>query len=336
MPLLVIRDDILNLNVDAIINPTDTNLSGAGSIDKRIHNLCGNSLVLDLNDKTLSPGHILVTDGYKTKVKYIIHACGPKYIDGNHGEEEILTSCYTKSLQYIVDNNLSSIAMPLLSTGTFKYPKEKAMQIANKVISKFLKNHDITIYLVIYDQDSYLISKTLYDEVHEYIDSRLEVYEKRRNSTSNKTKIAKIECCDEVVEKYSYSESPIPSPECLKENSISFNRLEDTFSVRLLKLIDKSGHTDPEIYQRANIDRRLFSKIRSDSNYKPSKKTAIALCIALQLNLHDAQELLGSAGLTLSRSSKFDIIIEFFIVNRRFDIYEINDTLFSYDLPILD
>ena len=111
--------------------------------------------------------------------------------------------------------------------------------------------------------------------------------------------------------------------------------LESSFSEALFKYIDDKGLTDPEVYKRANLDRKLFSKIRKNKNYKPSKNTALALAVALELNLDETKDFIGKAGYALTRSSKMDIIVEFFIKQNNYDIFELNEVLFYYEEPLL-
>lgn len=131
--------------------------------------------------------------------------------------------------------------------------------------------------------------------------------------------------------KCAYFKEEVEDSEC----SMAIKEIKDTFSEHLLNLIDTRNLIDPDVYKKAGIDRKHFSKIRTDKFYKPSKKTAIALAVALQLTLEETNELLEKAGYVLSQSSKFDLIIEFFILNKKYDIFEINEALYHYNEPLL-
>lgn len=222
-----------------------------------------------------------------------------------------------------------SIAFPLISTGIYSYPKEEALQIAISSISSFLLHHDIHVYLVVFDKASFGLSQKLFYSIHEYID---EHYVKEVESTfhrrQNRFELESLQEPIDIEEK--------PSELIIESNLVDLvEELDESFSARLLRLIDEKGMTDVETYRRANIDRRLFSKIRNKVDYLPTKKTALAFAIALQLNVEETNELLSAAGYVLSHSSKSDVIIEFFIKQGSYDIHEINEALFAFDQPLL-
>mgnify|MGYP003289886998 CR=1 FL=1 len=323
MPLKVIRSEIINLFVEAIVNPTDQFLTGSGSIDMEIQYKCGSKLKKILKEKgKIEVGEAFITDAFNMNCKKIIHVCGPRWIDGRQKEIELLELCYNNALTLAKKENIQSIAFPLISTGTFGFPKDLAVAIATNVFTNFLLENDMEIYLVVYDKESFGVTKKVFDEIKDFI-------------SENFIETKELEC-QRLRRNANYSFSTCYYEE--NNNNISFEdiALEDTFSVKLLKLIDEKKLTDTIVYKKANIDRKLFSKIRSNVNYNPSKKTAIALGIALELNYDGLQELLSSAGYTLSKSNMFDVIIEGCIKKEIYNIYQINNILFEFDLPILN
>lgn len=325
MPLKIIRADITKLKVDAIVNPTDIFLSGSGSIDKKIANK-GNK---NKYDGMLEVSETYTVEAVNMDCKYIINAVGPCYIDGKHNEEKLLEQTYNNCLLEVKERNIQSVAFPLISTGTFNFPKDLGLNIATQVFTKFLLQEDIDIYLVVYDKTSFGISKKIFSYITEYIDDNY-ILEERNYSMFSRYDSSDKEECELKEEHYSMSFDLSDS------NDIGDIFVEDTFTVKLFELIDKKGLKDPEVYKKANIDRKLFSKIRSNDNYNPSKKTAIALSIALELSYNQTQDLLGRAGYTLSKSNKFDLIIEACIKKGIYNIFEINNILYSFDLPLLD
>lgn len=328
MPFNIVQGDVTKMNVDAIVNAANTTLKMGGGV-------CG-AIFLEAGPKELQEecdrihmcpvGSAVITSGYKLKAEYIIHAVGPIWQDGHHQEEAQLRSAYLSSLKLAKDKNLESIAFPLISSGIYGYPKEDALRVAREAITDFLKKEDLLVYLVLYDQDSFQINAEKLASIKEYVAEYYE-YEQRRDVAKKRRSLA--------------DEHPImmqiESPSDAKESSAIervsledfFNTMEETFSRRLLKLIDMKGYTDVQIYRKANISRKLFSKIRGDIDYRPSKNTAIAFAIALELNLDETMDLMGRAGYTLSHASRFDIIIEYSILNRNYDIFEINEVLFA-------
>ncbi len=338
MPLKIIRADITKIEVDAIVNAANTWLVGGGGVDGAIHKVAGIGLLEECKKIGGCPiGEVRLTSGYDLPAEYVIHTVGPVWEGGGFREEELLEFCYKNSLDLALNLGLNSIAFPLISAGTYGFPKERALEIAVDMISKFLEEHEMEVTLVVYDKRAYAISKELFDSVQNYIDENYilefdddELYNESYNQISrfDERNIQQLFNID------SYSESSKEESSSRKLEDI-LNKLQETFSEHLLNQIDLMGKTDVEVYKKANIDRKLFSKIRSDKNYKPSKATAIALAIGLELNLDETKDLLQKAGFALSKSSKFDVIIEYFITEEFYNIHEINSMLFEYNLSLL-
>lgn len=278
----------------------------------------------------LSPiqtGEAVITPGFALSAKHIVHTAGPVYRDGKHGEADLLRACYINSLTMAAENDCESIAFPLISSGIFGYPKTNALQVATQAIQDYLAEHDMDVYLAVFDKDAFTISEQLLGGVESYIDEHYvnEHIDRRRG----------ISLLD-VERSAIFAEEAMSMPIAAAAKGLDevIENLDEPFSQTLLRLIDAKGKTDVEVYKRVNIDRRLFSKIRSGKAYMPSKRTVIALVIALELALSETEDFLNRAGYALSHSQKFDVIVEYFIVGGRYDIFEINEVLFHYDQPV--
>ena len=329
MPLQIIRNDITKIECDAIVNAANSTLLGGGGVDGAIHRAAGKELLLEcMKLGGCKTGQAKITKGYNLPCEYVIHTVGPKWKGGNSGERELLESCYRESLKLAFDNKCEIVAFPLISSGVYGYPKEEALQVAVNEIGKFLLGHDMLVYIVVFDKDCFQVSKKLIADIAEYIDE----YYVETHYVGRSTTLLTYPLCEETV--------ALPNTEMLREaDSFSLddavNALDESFSQMLLRKIDEKGMTDAEVYKKANVDRRLFSKIRSDVNYKTSKPTAIAFAIALELSLDETKDFLMKAGFALSHSNKFDVIIEYFIKNGNYNIFEINEALFEFDQQLL-
>ena len=414
MPFLLIRNDITKVQADAIVNTANTELLEGSGTSRAIYLAAGEEKLQKACHRIghCDLGKAVITKGFGLPAKYIIHAVGPVWRDGASGEEEILYSAYMESMKLAKKLRLSSIAFPLISSGYYGYPKEHALKTAVSAISDFLMEHEMLVYLVIYDDTSFAVSKKLFASIEEYIDGHYveehreeEAFRKRRNrperdeAPSVPLPVLSAENLmdtlpqpiEEGVSEHHRSALPVPAckaappkfipdertktsvskkksghakpprnrssqemPVCVDapftvmEEEASFSaeekarqlddimkHLGETFSQMLLRLIDERGLTDPEVYHRANIDRKLFSKIRNNRSYSPNKKTVLAFAIALELSLDETTDLLKAAGYSLSNSSKFDVNLSFFLDKKIYDIFEINEMLFYYEQPIL-
>ena len=329
MPLEIVRNDITKMTVDAIVNAANESLLGGGGVDGAIHYAAGPKLLAEC--KTLGgckTGKAKITGGYKLPAKHVIHTVGPIYEDGKRGEKALLESCYRESLALAKEYNCETVAFSLISSGVYGYPKDQALKVAIDVISDFLLENEMKVYIVIFDKAAYKIGEKLFSDIAEYIDDNYvdEHTDYRRESMRLNMPMQSIMAADMCECKAMATDDDLD--EIIKRIDVSFSQM-------LLRKIDEKGMTDAECYKKANIDRKLFSKIRSDVHYKPSKPTALAFAISLELSLAETKDMLRKAGFALSHSNKFDIIIEYFISKGNYNIFEINEALFAFDQSLL-
>ncbi len=382
MPLEIIRNDITKMVCDAIVNPTDSAMSGSGGTDFAVHAAAGPGLRKECDSLgALGEGQTAITHAFNLPCRYVIHTVGPQKDENGYVSYGALENCYRNSLALASEHGCQSIAFPLIATGTFGFPKDKGIDIAVKEIDRFLNDNEMLVYLVVHDEEGYSISKTLRDDIIDYIGEHSAPYADRmpmmnmapaesdyydRSVGQSRPKRSKLSeklgkyvspkaesNTAEALDDFDYTpgeERPsfsISLPKSQKSARVCapttgkedleglLNAVDESFSEMLLRKIDEKNMTDAQCYKSANIDRRLFSRIRSDKNYRPSKNTALAFAIALKLPLEETKEMLMKAGYALSGSSKADIIVEYFIEKKIYDIFTINEALFEFDQALL-
>ncbi len=341
MPLKIIRNDITKVSADAIVNTANPKPIFASGTDKAIYEAAGSEMLLAERKKIgeIARGEIGVTSAFSLSAKYIIHTVGPSWKDGTQGEFEILRSCYYKSLRQAAELKCQSIAFPLIATGVYGFPKDKALQIAISEITDFLFQHEMMVYLVVFDDKSFQLSNNITGNVQSFIDSH---YVKTKRSTEYRRRSTQepyeefddvelmemaMKCDMEESSDNLVTSMPIQMPLSL---DVQFDNMGGTFQEKLFEIIDYRGYTNVEVYTRANLDRKHFSKIQCNVNYHPSKKTAMALCIALKLDLDESRDLLARAEWAFSPNRKMDLIVMNAIINHEYNINQINAVLFQY------
>ena len=340
MPLQIIRQDITKMRVDAIVNTTNEEMIGYSGVDLAIHTIAGTEL--DAECSKLAPlglGQAKLSGAYGLPCKYVIHTSGPIWRGGLVGESIILRSCYIESLKLAVKSGCCSIAFPLISSGVYGYPKDQVLKFAIQTITEFLFDHELMVYLCVFDKESYSFSQKLFSDIQEfindeYVDEHDEDFYEAFDGSIDEMPMAKCiqapMCADAMMPRK--RETSSADGKSLREY---MKQMDRSFQEMLFDLIDESDMSDVECYKKANVDKRTFSKIKSNKDYKPSKQTVIAFAISLQLDMDTTQELLATAGFTLSRSKVFDKIIRYFIHNGNYDIFEINEALFEFDQVLL-
>ena len=358
MPFEIVRNDITNMEVDASVNAANPRPIIGYGVDSGVHKKAGDQLLVarkKIGD--IAFGDAAITPAFNLSAKYVIHAVSPIWQDGKKNEAQLLENCYVNSLQLALEHKCESIAFPLLSAGNHGFPKDLALQTAINVFSKFLMKHEMQIYLVVFGKQSFALSEKLFHSVQSYID---ETYIQEKSleeyGVTNKRDVRELELlqlreamsrrrkaeleynilAEEICEASSVDEdkelTPTAAPRRLED---LMKEIDETFSEALIRLIDQKGLKDPEVYKKANIDRKFFNKIKNNKNYKPSKSTCVAFAIALELNLDETRDLIGKAGYALTHSSKFDIIIEYFILEGNYNTFEINEVLFTFEQPLI-
>lgn len=362
MPFELIRNDIVKMKVDAVVNAANSGLRPGGGVCGAIFSAAGYNR---LHQACRAIGHCdvggaVITPGFDLPARYVIHAVGPIWQGGHHNEPQLLRNAYLNSLKLAKENGCESIAFPLISSGIYGYPKEEAFRVAVTAIQDFLLENDMKVYLILFGSGAVAVGEKVFSRIQSYIDDHYveERYSLRENDRRRQY-AEQLEEQESIFAESSYESAPLPpvsAPEkpahkaapdeeadpfeCIfkifEKRSLDdlLSHMDDSFSTMLLHLIDKKGMTDVEVYKRANIDRKLFSKLRKDS-YNPSKQTAVALCIALRLNLDEAKDLLGRAGYAFSPSNKADVIVQYFIENEIYDILTVNEALFAFDQKLL-
>jgi len=340
MPIQLVRNDITKMQVDAIVNTANNKLELSGGVNGAIHKAAGPKLL----EKTLSlggckTGEAKITDGYDLPCKHIIHTVGPMWYGGHYDEEALLTSCYRHSLELALKHSCKSIAFPLISAGIYGYPKEQALKVAMNTCSSFLleqvPDNDLIVYIVLFGKDCFDVGSKLFSGIEQYIDDNYaEAHHDRRRRQLLPHELHEVAMPRPKLNAMAPMAYAAVVDECSTLDD-ELNMIDESFSQMLLRKIAEKGMKNSDCYKRANIDKKLFSKINNDVSYKPKKQTALALAVALELPLDETRELLMKAGLALTHSEKFDIIVEYFIKHGCYDIFEINEALFYYDQPLL-
>ncbi len=355
MPFSIVQNDIARIQADAIVNPANPKpVVGAGT-DAAIHAAAGPQLLAAREQiGVIRCGSCAVTPAFGLDARYVIHTVGPVWHGGAFGEARKLRRCYDEALRQAAELDCESVAFPLLSTGTYGFPKEKGLRIALDAFRDFLQIHEMNILLVVWDRESVRLSEQLHSVVEKYVDEHYVAQQTRKEyglRPSFSARRRRAEAMQEADTDACDTAAPFPdaapcgapcasaAPVVSNASALSaeptlselLRHTDAGFSETVLKLIDRSGRKDAEVYRRANLSRQHFSKIRSNPDYRPTKPTALALAIALELDLEQTKDLIGRAGYALTNSSKFDVIVSYFISKKHYDLFEINAALFEFD-----
>ena len=345
MPFEIVRNDIVNMQVDAIVNTANPRPVIGSGTDSAIHRKAGPALLQarrEIGD--IAPGRSVATPAFGLPARYVLHTVSPAWIDGKHREAEHLRQAYDAALQLAAKMNCESVAFPLMAAGSYGFPKDKALSIAIQAFTDFLMTSDMMIYLVVFNSKAYTLAGGLFADVKSYVDENYVAEQSaweyprgygRERRFGRRTQEMNV-CAEEV-----FDSAPMPAVPHLMSGMAGakltdmLDDTDETFTEALLRLLNERGGKDSEVYRRAGMSRQLFNKIINDTNYQPKKNTVIQLAIGLELDLQKTQELLGKAGYVLTRSSRSDLVVQYFINRKEYNMITIDMALMDANLPTI-
>lgn len=334
MPFGIIRDDIAHVRADVLVNAANERLVAGGGVCGAIFAGAGHERMSAACREIGScpTGGAVTTPGFDLPCRWVVHAVGPIWRGGAHGERDQLHACYRSVFAEVERLGAASVAFPLISAGIFGYPVREALDVARDEAAAFLgRCPDVEVTLVVFSSDVVAVCVPDADELRAFIGDE---YVAASPFAHGRDRMADLRASLPDGD-FPVLAAPAAAAPASADLADRLAHLDASFSQALLALIDERGLTDAQVYRRANISRQLFSKIRSHADYRPTKPTAVALAMALGLTLPETQELLAHAGLTLSRSSRFDVIVEFYLSRGVHDVMTVNEALFAYDQPLL-
>ena len=338
MAFKILRNDITKVRADAIVNTANPMPVIGRGTDSTIYEAAGREQLLEERRKigAIEHGQSAWTPAFNLKkhgVKYIIHTIGVFYQDGNHGEKEILRSCYQTALKTAADLNCKSVAIPLLATGNYRFPKDLALQIAVDEISRFLLEHEVDVLLIVYDKESYKISEKVFDDVEDFLFDNLDGYEVEEEHVLYNRSFDTVIDSLQSEGLFESTRAVRLEPDFTEEKKIApididaFIRSSKdklNFQNTLMQLIADRKLDNVTVYKKACIDKKFFSKIISNKDYVPKKHTVMALGLALELPLEEYESFLASAGYAFMPSSKFDLIIKYCVMNQIYNLINVD------------
>ena len=336
MPFLMIRNDITKVTADAIVNPANRNLLQGSGTSRAIYQAAGEQELTAACEAIghCEPGRAVCTPAFRLPAKYIFHAVCPAWQGGGFGEAEQLAGVYHSALELAAECHCESVAFPLLSSGNYGYPKEQAFRIAVDTITQYVMEHDLTVYLVLYDRHSLAVSRKLFTSVEEYIDDHYVAqndesyqFDRRRRESAERRRRLEEDAAPPMI-----GAAPAPAaPMAARSLEHLMDNLGESFTTRLLRLIDERGLKDSTVYKQSNISRQHFSKIQCNRNYNPKKKTVLAFAVGLHLSEDETIDLLKSAGYAFSDGSKRDWIVRYCLEQKIHNINQVNTLLFQWN-----
>ena len=329
MPFLMIRNDITKVAADAIVNPANRNLLQGSGTSRAIYQAAGEQELTAACEAIgyCDLGKAVCTPAFGLPAKYIFHAVCPAWQGGVAGEAEQLASAYHSALELAVEHRCESVAFPLLSSGNYGYPKEQAFRIAVDIITQYVMEHDLTVYLVLYDRHSLAVSRKLFASVEEYINDHYVAHNDESYEFDRRRRLEE----DAALPMMGAVPAPAAAPMAARSLEHLMDNLGESFTTRLLRLIDERGLKDSTVYKQANISRQHFSKIQCNRDYNPKKKTVLAFAVGLHLSEDETIDLLKSAGYAFSDGSKRDWIVRYCLEHKIYNINQVNTLLFEYD-----
>lgn len=330
MPFFIVEGDITKMNTDCIVISSDVSLKPVGGMSTALYNAVKEPELLKKECEKIGfcgGCECVTTRSYGLASKYIIHSVAPIFCDCGKNAEKYMETCYKNALYMAGCKEAKSVSLPFIGTGKKGFPKDMVLRSAINSIKNYLDKYDMNIYFVVHNRSSFLVDSNLIEKVNNFINDNYTGKTNKSFDIINSFAESFTVDSDTFVNfPIDFNRADIATDEIVEKNSekVKFDEL-------LKNEMKKHKIRDSKLYRKCNIEKDAFARLKNDINKNPSKEIVFALTVGLEMNIFDAEIFVKKCGYSLSSDYKQNVILRYFLENKMFDIYTINEIMFYYN-----